>query len=310
MRTQTKVVFGMLTMYIAWGTTYIAIAFAIESMPDSLAMGLRFLAAAALQFALVSATAGVRQFALPRRQLLTALALGALMLAMGIGTVSIAEHAVPVAIVALIVATMPLWTTVLRLLSRDTPRPAALVGVVIGFAGIAVIMQPGATAPRAGGAAGAVTALMLLVLLGNLMWSFGSFLTPRLDLPRNALVLTTYEMLSAGAVLCTVGLVRGQSVSDVADATARSWLGWTYLVIVGSVVGYTTYNWLLAHASITLVSTYSYVNPVVATVMSVAIFHEPVTRTIAVGGGLVVVSVALVVLAERARPVAVSDPVA
>lgn len=303
---QTRIALGLLTMYLAWGTTYIGIAFAIETMPDLLAMGLRFIAAATLQFAVVAATSGPSQFRVTLRKLLTSLGLGTMMLGAGLGTVSTAEHVVPVGVAALIVATMPLWTTLLRLVTGERPRSAAVLGVVTGFIGVAVILQPGHTVPRVGGGHHNVTLWMLIMLLGNVSWSLGSFLTPKVDIPRRPLVLTTYEMLAAGAVLSGVGLAQGQSVSDMVHASVRSWLGWSYLVVIGSVVGYTTYNWLLANAPITLVSTYSYVNPIVAIALGTAIFGEPVTDNIALGGVLVVVSVALVVFAERSGPVPAS----
>lgn len=299
-----RVALALLTMYIAWGTTYIAIAYAIETMPDLLAMGLRFFTASVLQFALVAAFSGIRQFAVTRRQLRNSLLLGAMMLSVGIGTVSTAEHVVPLGIAALIVSSMPLWTAVLRVMSGDRPGAVTVIGIVAGFVGLVIIMQPGRTTPRPGGEDLDLLLWMMVLFFGNILWSIGSFITPRVDKPSRPLVLTTYEMLSAGIVLMGIGLVNGQRFDDVFDASRASWAGWTYLVVIGSVVGYTTYNWLLTHAPISLVSTYSYVNPVVALGLAALIFGEPITSNVLVGGVLIVAAIALVASSERVKPVA------
>lgn len=221
------------------------------------------------------------------------------MLAVGLGTVSTAEHVVPLGVAALIVGTMPIWTALLRIVDRDRPNIRTLLGVVAGFVGLAIILQPGKTIPRVGGEHLDVTLWMIIILIGSILWSIGSFITPRLDTPKRPLVLSTFEMFAAGIVLASLGLLNGQSFDDFLDATALSWAGWSYLVVVGSVVGYTTYNWLLGNAPISLVSTYSYINPVVATILGVWIFNEPVTRNVVLGGLVVVVSVALVISAEQ-----------
>lgn len=290
---------ALLTMYIAWGTTYVGIALAIESMPDLLAMGMRFLAAALLQFLLVGLISGFHQFRISGRQLRNTCLLGSMMLAVGLGTMSAAEHVVPLSAASLIVASMPIWTGLFRMLDGDRPQRSSVIGIAAGFIGILIILQPGQTIARAGGNGSSVTLWMFIILLGNLSWSIGSFITTRLDTPKNPMVLTTFEMCAAGVVLTTCGLVSGQRMSDFFDATTRSWLGWSYLVIIGSVVGYSTYNFLLNNAPISLVSTYSYVNPVVATALGLIIFNEPLTHNIVVGGLVVLVSVAIVISSEN-----------
>ena len=286
-------------MYIAWGTTYVGIALAIESMPDLLAMGMRFLAASTLQFFLVGLTSGFLQFRVTRRQLMNMCMLGTMMLAVGLGTMSAAEHVVPLSAASLIVASMPIWTGLFRMIDGDRPQRSSVLGIAAGFIGILIILQPGQTVARVGGNGSSVTLWMFIILLGNLSWSIGSFITTRLDTPKNTMVLTTYEMLAAGVVLTACGLLSGQKISDFMDATTRSWFGWTYLVVIGSVVGYSTFNFLLNNAPISLVSTYSYVNPVVATALGLVIFDEPLTHNIVVGGLVVLVSVAMVITSEN-----------
>ena len=292
---------SLFTMYIAWGTTYVGIAFAIETMPDLVSMGFRFLTAAAIQFVFVGSRTGFLQYRITMKQLCNSIFLGTIMLAVGLGTVATAEHVVPLGVAALIIGSMPLWTALLRIIDHDRPRGRTLLGILAGFIGLMIILQPGHTIPRPGGAGHNITLWMLILLLGNLLWSIGSFVTSRLDTPPNSLVLTTFEMLSAGVVLLVIGLIHGQHIGDFLRASGRSWAGWSYLVIVGSVIGYSTYNWLLANAPISLVSTYSYVNPVVATILGIVIFQEKLTQNILVGGLVVLVSIALVMTSESRK---------
>ena len=302
MSLRSKVALALITMYIAWGTTYLAIAYVIQTMPDLMSMGVRFLAAGAIQYLLVSLVSGAAQFRVTPRQLRNSVLLGIFMLAAGIGAVSTAEHVVPVGVVALIVSSMPLWTALLRISDGDRPSRMTLIGIAAGFAGLVIVMQPNSTIPREGANGIHMTLLMLVLIAGNIMWSVGSFLTPRIDKPGPPLVLTTYEMLAAGVALIVVGMCRGQRLSDLTHGSATSWAAWWYLVLIGSVVGYTTYNWLLGHAPISLVATYSYVNPVVALVLAAVLFSEPIGTRIVFGGALILSAVALVAASERVTP--------
>jgi drug/metabolite transporter (DMT)-like permease len=122
-----------------------------------------------------------------------------------------------------------------------------------------------------------------------------------METPNNPLVLSTFEMAGAGVALFIAGMIHRESISDFMDASARSWGGWIYLVTVGSLIGYTVYTWLLENAPITLVSTYAYVNPIVAVALGIVIFNETLTTNIVVGGLVVIVSVAIVVAVESVK---------
>lgn len=298
---KSKIAGALLVMYIAWGTTYIAIAFSIESMPDLLAMGLRFLAAGVLQFLLVGSTSGFAQFRITGKQFWNSSLLGTMMLALSLGAVAVGEHVVPISVASLIVSTLPLWTALLRYMDGDKPAALSLVGVAAGFIGLIFILQPSGITPRAGGNPAELLLWMVVILLGNIVWAIGAFFTTRMDVPKKPLVITTYEMFAAGLVLMTLGLFRGQNFGDFLDATWQSWLGWSYLVIVGSVIAYSTFNWLLGNAPISLVSTYSYVNPIVATALGLLFFGEQITVTVMLGGVVVLISVALVITAESRK---------
>ncbi len=288
-------------MYIAWGTTYIGIAFTIETMPPLFSMSFRFLAASLALFVFIGFRSGWDALRLSRKEFLNAVFLGTLMLGVGLGTMAFAEKVVPIGVASLIVAAMPIWTALFRTLDRDRPKLSSLLGIGAGLVGIGIIMLPGQTLARPDSDGQNVTLWMFIILLGNLCWSLGSFIAPRMATPNNPLVLSTYEMAGAALALFIGGLIHKESIADFMDASARSWGGWLYLVLVGSLIGYTVYTWLLENASITLVSTYAYVNPVVAVALGIIIFNEKLTPNIVIGGLIVIVSVAIVVAVESAK---------
>ena len=298
---KTKVAAGLGVMYIAWGTTYIGIAFTIETMPPLFSMSFRFLAASLALFVFIGFRSGWDALRLGRKEFLNAIFLGTLMLGVGLGTMAFAEKVVPIGVASLIVAAMPIWTALFRTLDRDRPKLSSLLGIGAGLVGIGIIMLPGQTLARPDSDGQNVTLWMFIILLGNLCWSLGSFIAPRMATPNNPLVLSTYEMAGAALALFIGGLIHKESIADFMDASARSWGGWLYLVLVGSLIGYTVYTWLLENASITLVSTYAYVNPVVAVALGIIIFNEKLTPNIVIGGLIVIVSVAIVVAVESAK---------
>jgi drug/metabolite transporter (DMT)-like permease len=289
---------AMAIVYIVWGSTYLAIAVAIESMPPLVALGTRFLAATSILAAYVAVRRGPRALVVDRRELRGAVVVGFLLLGVGMGVLTLAERYVPSGVAALIVAVMPLWVVVIRAVTGDRPPVLTWVGVAIGLVGIAVLVDPGGhgisradTAHR--------TVWSLAMLASTFCWAYGSYLQTRVRVPRDPVVLTLYEMLTGGIVLSVVGLLRGEHVSDMARADARSWWAWAYLVLIGSLVAYTAFVWVVGHAPLSLVATYAYVNPVVAVLLGWWVLSEPVTVGLLVGGAVVVVGVALVVSAER-----------
>ena len=298
---KTKVAIGLGIMYVAWGTTYIGIAFTIETMPPLLSMSFRFVAASLALFVFIGLRNGWDSLRLTRKELSSSIFLGILMLGTGLGTMALAEKVVPIGVASLIVAAMPIWTALFRTLDKDRPKLTSLIGIVGGLIGIGIIMLPGHTIARPDSGGQNVTLWMFIILFGNLCWSLGSFIAPRMETPSNPLVLSTYEMAGAAGALFIAGMIHQESISDFADASARSWGGWIYLVTVGSLIGYTVYTWLLENAPITLVSTYAYVNPVVAVALGIVIFSETLTNNILIGGFIVIVSVAIVVAVESAK---------
>jgi drug/metabolite transporter (DMT)-like permease len=289
------------TVYLIWGSTYFAIAYVIESMPPLLAMGIRFLIAGILLALIISLRQGPSELKIPRAELRSSLLMGFLLLGFGIGTVSIAQAYVPSGIVALIIAALPLWIAIFRTISGERLAKVSWLGLVIGFAGVALLLKPGSITPVSDIENSKLFLFMLLVLLGNIGWALGTFLAPRFPLPKNTLVFTAYEMLAGGISLTLAGFVKGESISDFLDATTWSWLWFIYLIIFGSIAAYTAYLWLVANAPVSLTATYAYVNPIIAVALGAIFLDELITSAYAIGGLIILVGVILVVSVERIK---------
>ena len=288
---------ALVTVYLVWGSTYLAIRVVVETVPPLLAMGARFLLAGLLLGALIAIRRGLRTLLVPPRRIGAAATVGALLLLGGNGGVAIAEQTVPSGIAALLVAATPLWLVCLRFAARDRPAPLSLLGTVVGFVGIAVLVRPGASLGD-----GVQTWGLITVVGAAASWALGSFLSSRIPLPADAFVATTWEMVTGGLALLLVGLVAGEGGElAVGDIAGEAWAWLVYLVLIGSIVAFSAYVWLLQNAPISLTATYAYVNPVVAVALGALVLAEPITAAVVMGGAVVVLGVGLVVTAERPR---------
>jgi drug/metabolite transporter (DMT)-like permease len=282
-------------VYVVWGSTYLAIRYVVDSLPPLLTASTRFTLAALVLTTYLLVRRGRHALAATRRQYANAVGVGLLLLLGGNGCVVIAEdQGLPSGLTALIVAAVPLWVVLLRALGRDRPASRTLLGVAIGFIGLAVLLGRGAR-PEDVGVAPAV-----LVVASSVLWSVGSYLATRIDLPREPLVASVAEMAGGAVGLAAVGLLRSERV-DVGQVQLSSVLALAYLVLFGSVVAFTAYSWLLGVAPVSKVSTYAYVNPVVAVVLGALFVGEKVTTTSVIGGLLTLVAVAVVVSEEGRR---------
>jgi drug/metabolite transporter (DMT)-like permease len=286
---------ALLTVYVVWGSTYLGIRVVVEAgIPPLLGMGTRFLAAGLILVGFLAGRRGIRSLQISWRELRAAAIVGSLLLLGGNGLVAVAEKTVPSGLAALIVGAVPLWFVLLRVGGGERPRALTWLGVLVGFAGIAVISLP------RGGIEGVQAWGVVVILAATLFWAFGSYLSPRVGLPAGAMVATAYEMLAGGAIMTAVGLAVGEpSGFDAAAVPPEGWVAMAYLVIVGSILGYTAYIFALGNAPLSVVGTYAYVNPVVAVALGALILNEPVTAVVLGGGLLVVVGVALVLGGER-----------
>ena len=295
---RTKVFIALGIMYFVWGATYVGIAFAIRTMPSLVSIILRFLVASLLMLVFIAWRRGIPELRLSRKQLINCAILGVMMPGTGLGILTIAEHFVPIGIASLLVSALPFWIALLRTLQGDRPSPLTWIGITLGFAGVALLLAPGHVQARPGQSGSSVLFWMLLIIIGNISWAIGSFISRSLDLPKNGFVTSAYEMLCAAFFLTPIALLRGESFADIAHTSLESWIGWAYLVIFGSVIGYTTFGWLIKNAPLSLASTYAYVNPIVAMMLAMLLLDERMTTTVAIGGVIVLVGVALVVTVE------------
>jgi drug/metabolite transporter (DMT)-like permease len=272
-------------VYLIWGSTYLGIKVAGDTIPAFFAVSTRFLVAGGLLAAFVVVRRGGAALRVRRRQLAAAALIG-LLLPGANGILFIAERTVPTGLASLIVASIPLFVVLMRVAGGDRPPPLAIVGVLVGFGGVAILFHPEGGATWRG---------IALTGLSAFAWALGSYLSSRISLPEDALVATTYEMLAGGLLLLPVGLAEHPHPGSFSSG---SLVAFAYLVVFGSIVGYTAYVWLLHHVPLGTVSTYAYVNPVVAIGLGVLFLDEHLTVRIAVGAAIVLGSVAIVVRRE------------
>src|SRR5829696_4393477 len=285
-----KFLTALWTVYLVWGSTYLAIKVSVRTLPAFLSAGSRFLLAGTLLAAILLATG--RSIGISRRELGSSALLGVALLGIGVGVVTLAETRIDSSVAAMIAGSVPLQVILLRTIAREHVALATRLSVLAGLVGLALIVVPGGN--------GSSSAVGLALMLGaTISWSLGSFFAHRLPLPRDGFVATTWEMLSAGAFLLVLGAATGEVGNvDASAFSAESIAAWLYLAIVGSLVGFTAYAWLLRNAPISKVVTHQYVNPVVAIALGALLLDEQLTVAVAAGAVLIVGSVFVAVRQE------------
>jgi drug/metabolite transporter (DMT)-like permease len=285
---------AFLAVYLIWGSTYFAIRVAIQTMPPLLMAGARFLVAGALVFGWLLLRGAERPKLVHWR---SALVLGGLLLFAGNGGVTWAEQYIPSGLAALIVAMVPIYVALLDWIRPGGVRPTALriAGLVIGFVGVTLLIGPLAT----GGFSIALFAACV-PLIGSLCWAAGSLYSRSAKLPANPLVGTGMEMLVGGVLLTAVGLAFGEGGQIHPERFAlQSILAFGFLVFFGSIVAFTSYIWLLGKVSAGRVSTYAYVNPVVAVFLGWAFVSEPVTARTLIAAAIILLAVMIITLSPN-----------
>ena len=281
---------ALLVVYVVWGSTYLGIKIVVETMPPLLSAGGRFLAAAGL-LAAILALRGT-SLRVTGRELGGAAAAGLLLLTLGVGVVHVAETRIDSSVAAMIAGTVPLQVILMRLAAGESPARATRLSTVAGLAGLGLVVAPGLGEGSA--------AVGLAVMIGaSVSWSTGSFLSGRLGLPRDPFVATVYEMAAGGIFLAVAALAAGEWAElDSGAFAAGSVAAWLYLVVAGSLVGFTAYAWLLRVAPISLVVTHQYVNPLVAIALGMLVLGERPGVLALAGAALVIGSVYVAVRAE------------
>lgn len=298
------IIASFLAVYVIWGSTYYAIRVGLESFPPLLLAGTRHLVAGLLLYVVFRRT-GTKP---TKAQWITAVVTGVLMLFGGNGGVSWAEQYVPSGITALLVATVTLWMVLVDWLRPGGHRPSArvLFGIVIGFAGLLVLVGPAHL-----GNSGRVDPIGAgILVLASLSWACGSLYSKHGMLPSSPLLGAGMQGLCGGAVLWIIGLLGGEGVRfHPGHVTLRAWLAIVYLVLFGSCIGFSAYLYILKKSTAARVATYAFVNPIVAMLLGWAFGGEGLTARTLIAGAVILTAVVLVITAPHREPIPVTSVV-
>ncbi len=282
---KTKVWVALLALYIVWGSTYFGIKVAIETIPPFFHAGIRFFVSG-LILIIWQRAAGSE---LPtRKQWISTAIIGTLLLLGGNGLVSWAEQSIPSGVAAIIIGSIPMFLVIAEALRPNGVKPTwrAIIGLLIGFAGIFILVGPG----EISGSENQLNPFGVIALFfACVLWAAGSVYSKTADLPRGSLMTTGAEMLMGSVGLFFVSLLTGELNGwNVAEVSTRSLYGLAYLITIGSLIGFGSYIWLLQNAPISLVSTYAYVNPIVAVLLGNWLGDEPLEPRIWVATAIII----------------------
>jgi drug/metabolite transporter (DMT)-like permease len=288
------VALAMAIVWVLWGSVYVAVRVVVEDAPPVLTVGPRYVVAGLALGAIAVARRGFAVFRITRRELLGCALLALLLPILTNATVVVAVSlGVGAGPAALLSALTPISIALLRVADGDRPPPATIVGVVVGFAGLAVLLLGGQSV------SGFPLWPSIIVVVSANFWAIGSFLQPRLELPRDVFATAACEMVLGGLVLTALAVASGEHISS--DWPAKTWLAMLYLTF-STMIAFTSYVWLLNNARISLASTHAYVNPVVAVLLAWLLLSEAPTWPVIAGGLVVIAAVALVIRGERPAP--------
>ncbi|MEY2546523.1 MAG: hypothetical protein QOG48_1640 [Verrucomicrobiota bacterium] len=298
-RNRLSILLAFAAVYVIWGSTYLGILWAIQTIPPFLIAGARFFFAGVIMYAAARLNGAPKP---ARSTWKSAAIIGAFLLLCGNGGVTISERWVPTGLAALIVATVPIDIALLGWLSGTAPRPTRLVwlGLSGGFIGVGVLIGPALTnrAPSNHLALG-----MSILLVGSLMWSIGSLYSRKLEHASSLVLAAGQQMICGGGLLFLAGILLGEHHDFAVNrVSAQSLIAFAYLVFIGAIVGYTAYFYLLRHVDPAKVATYAYVNPVVAILLGALFAGERLNARTVTGAALIIGSVALVIAAQQFRP--------
>lgn len=299
-RSRVILVAAFAAVYVIWGSTYLAIKYAIETLPTFLMAGVRFTIAGAVLYCWARMTSDYERPT--RKQWRSSFIIGALLLGIGNGGVVFAEHYITSSLAALLVATTPFWIVLLSWMFMGEGRPTqkVVVGLAVGFVGVGLLISGGQS--YSGMGSNGQLLGIIAVLAASLAWCAGSLYGTRAASPRSAVQTAGMQMLAGGLILLVTGTVLGEwSAFDPSAVSAASAAALVYLIVFGAIVAFTAYSWLLKNASPASVSTYAYVNPAVAVLLGWAVAGEKLSATMLVGAAVVVVSVMLITSNKRAK---------
>ena len=296
---QIQIVSAFAALYLIWGSTYLGILFAIQSIPPFLMAGARFFFAGLIMFVIARTQGPLRSTWAEWR---TSLIVGACLLLGGNGGVTLSEKFIETGLASLIVATVPIYITLLGWLFGMSPRPSGIVwlGLAGGFLGVAILLGP---ALRFSSATSSHSLIgMSILLVGSFLWSAGSLYSRGAKHATSPVLGAAQQMFCGGLLLMLVGSFVGELRNfHPGNITALSLSAFAYLVLIGAIVGYTAYFWLLRHCDPAKVATYAYVNPIVAVLLGALFAHETVTLRTLLAAALIIGSVALIITVQQLK---------
>ena len=283
-----KIVLAFLAVYLCWGMTYLAMRIAVRDIPPHLMSGARFLVAGLVLYLWTRGRGDPKPTATQWR---SAAMVGAFLLLGGNATVAWAEQQVPSGLAAVLIAVAPIWMVAFEW-ARGGPRPGkrVIAGLILGLAGVALLVSPKGDSATQVNLIGAA-----MLVLASASWAWGSVVSKSAPLPKSPFLATSMEMIGGGVLLLLTALAVGQVAHfRPTEVSAHAVLAWLFLVVFGSLVGFTAYIWLLGVTSIAKAGTYAYVNPIVAVFLGWAILDEPVNGRTLIAALVILVGVALV----------------
>jgi drug/metabolite transporter (DMT)-like permease len=279
------------SIYIVWGSTYLAIRYALETLPPFLMLGARFIVSGIIL--VVWSRMRGNPNPTPKQWRNGAIA-GFFLLVCGNGAVGWAEQSMASGLTALIVSVLPFWLVLIDWVRGRAPKPLVVVGLVLGITGIFVLVNPFGTASN-----GINKLAAGVLILGSLSWAIGSFYSRDADLPASGFMRTGVEMIGGGILMVALGLILGEQHGfDIHQVSRASVLGWVYLMTFGSLIGFTAYIWLFDKVSPALAGTYAFVNPVVAVILGWAMAGETLSTRTIIAAAIVIGAVALITLSR------------
>ncbi len=294
MRRDARVWAALAVVYVVWGSTYLGILLAVETIPVFLSMGVRFVIAGGLLYAWSARRGDGKGDPVGRRQWAAAAIVGGLLFVGGNSTVAWGVTRVDTGVAALLIAAVPLWMALFdRVANGQRLTRSTVVGLAVGFGGVALLAWP--SGPSRIDVAGAI-----VLLVSGMAWAAGSLYSRRAALPRRPLVNSSMQMLTGGVMLMVIATASGE-LTDVSHVSTTSILAMVYLIVFGSWLAFSAYSWLIRTAPTALVSTYAYVNPLVAVFLGWAVLSEPVSARTIAAGAIILGAVALIVTPSSVR---------
>ncbi len=286
-----SIILAFAAVYIIWGSTYLGIKYAIQTMPPLLMSGVRYFIAGLIVFVIAMSTGAPFPQKIHWRNTLI---IGALLVLMGNGGVAWAESLIPSGIASLIVCSVPIWFALFGWLffKRGKPGTLTIIGIVLGFIGMIILVGP-KNIFHIGQGINLVG--VLIIVIGSIGWSIGSLYVSKAKLPANHLTTIGMQMLCGGFLLTIAGLVKGEYSQVLFDAiSTKSLLAMGYLIIFGSIVAFSAYSWLLRVSTPSLVSTYAYVNPVIAVFLGWLFLNETIDKYTVIGSVFIILALVLI----------------